>query len=126
MFHFKKIERLCGYSIVNDLFAKGESFLIYPLSVHYNITKDYQPKVRILIVCPKRYQKLSVNRNKIKRLLRESYRLNKNQLIDFSKSNNLSIDFSISYVSNQMMDYHLIEMKLKDVLVELEKRSNNQ
>jgi ribonuclease P protein component len=117
---------LCGYSIVNDLFAKGESFLIYPLSVHYNITKDYQPKVRILIVCPKRYQKLSVNRNKIKRLLRESYRLNKNQLIDFSKSNNLSIDFSISYVSNQMMDYHLIEMKLKDVLVELEKRSNNQ
>ena len=69
MFHFKKIERLCGYSTVNDLFAKRESFLIYPLSIHYNITKDYQPKVRILIVCPKRYQKLSVNRNKIKRLL---------------------------------------------------------
>ncbi|MBQ9253352.1 MAG: ribonuclease P protein component [Bacteroidales bacterium] len=116
MFSFSKQERLCSYSRINELFAKGESFFVYPFRVHYLLNKQGMGMNKVLVVCPKRNHKHAVERNLIKRRIREAYRLNNNDLKLLSKQENFDIDFSISYTSKEVLPFQLIEEKVKEVL----------
>jgi ribonuclease P protein component len=116
MLCFNKRERLCLNNEVEYLFKQGNSFLLYPFSIRYIFKEQREETAKILIVCPKRYQKHAVDRNRIKRLIRESYRKNKQPLITFLKEECISIDFSITYVSKDIMDYHSIENKIQEII----------
>ena len=71
-------ERLKGKKVLDTVFQKGKSINAYPLKLWYVAVDDSQDvRFRIGVNAPKRKFKSAVKRNRIKRLLREAYRLNK-------------------------------------------------
>jgi ribonuclease P protein component len=85
-----------------------------------------------VIVSPKKYQRLSVSRNRIKRLIREAYRLNNHEIKDFALGNKINIYFSFSFVSQQMVEFDKINFvvfkSLTKIINELKQKieNNNQ
>jgi ribonuclease P protein component len=85
-FTFKKEERLFKEKIIKELFDKGSSFYLYPFKVFFLPNPDRQYSYhQILISVSKKNFKKAVDRNLIKRRIREGYRLNKNLLGDQNK-----------------------------------------
>ena len=82
---FSKAERLCSKKLIERLFSGGnKSFPAFPLRVVYmSLSADEsEADVSILISVPKKRFKHAVDRNRVKRQVREAYRLNKHILLD--------------------------------------------
>ena len=85
-FTFKKEERLFKEKQIQELFDKGSSFYFYPFRVFFLQNRDPQyPVHQVLISVSKKIFKRAVDRNLIKRRIREGYRLNKNRLTEQNK-----------------------------------------
>ena len=111
---FHRNERLCGKIRIQQLFEQGKTIKLYPLKIVYKVVED-EPNVSVkfLVSVPKRLIKKAVDRNTIKRRLREAYRLEKHQLIAFCQENNLQIDIAYLYLSNQMPTYKQLSEKVQ-------------
>jgi|TARA_B110000285_G_scaffold189047_1_gene215527 ribonuclease P protein component len=72
-----KEEKLKSRKLIEKLFIEGDSLKEYPLRLKYLKIRDENNSVKVAFSVPKRNFKLAVDRNRIKRLLRESYRKNK-------------------------------------------------
>ena len=84
MYTFKKEERLCNKKLIDGLFHNGSSFLCYPYKASWMFTDgEQQFPVQIVFSVAKKRYKRAVDRNLVKRRMREAYRLNKQaQLYD--------------------------------------------
>ena len=121
---FKKKERLCNFNSINTLFAEGHSFFIHPLKVVWMITiDDSDSPAQLLISIPKRNFKRAVDRNLIKRHIRESYRRNKAELYDHLVSENLKCSLAIVFAAKSKVSYAeldaIIILALKRLVTEL-------
>ncbi|MEI7501664.1 MAG: ribonuclease P protein component [Paludibacter sp.] len=120
---FPKSEHLCGEIRINELFTKGEAFMAYPLRVVYIVQpKTDDEPVSIMVSVPKKRFKRAVKRNRIKRLMREAYRLNKHILTDSILEKEKQIHIAFNYVSNDELDFVTIEKKIKQALQKLVER----
>ncbi|WP_207533950.1 ribonuclease P protein component [Desertivirga arenae] len=121
MYKFRKEERLCSKKLLDELFHNGSSFLVYPFRVvHLPLSSSGNPPSQIVIGVGKRKFKHAVDRNLLKRRIREAYRLNKEELLyNFLRENNLQLIFSIHFVGKEIADYTFIEKKLKVALSQL-------
>ena len=120
MHTFKKGERLSAKKIIEQLFAKGKKFYIpgfkvvwlpYPL-------EDGFP-VQILISVSKRNFKHAVDRNLLKRRIREAWRQNKEGFYNYLVDKNNSCVISVIYMSKEIDSYQKIEQKIILVLQRL-------
>jgi len=129
MFEFDRTQRLRSRKKIETLFKQGKGFLIFPISVRYCVKED-NGRISVLVSCPKRYQKLAVNRNRVKRLIRESYRLNSQLIKQIAQKNNLNIDFSMTYVDKQIPCFEQIQSVvihvLERLILELNTTTNDQ
>ena len=78
-----KRERLSGHKQIDALFGGGsQSVTVYPIRTVYRLSacSEGQPPVRLLVSVPKRHFKHAVDRNLVKRQLREAYRQEKHLL----------------------------------------------
>lgn len=87
MFTFSRSERLKSRKTIGLLFRDGQSYMAYPLRVVWlpvspEVAARMDTAVQIAISVPKRSFKTAVARNRIKRLIREAYRLNKHLLYE--------------------------------------------
>lgn len=84
-----KEERLCSRTLIDRLFNGGgsRSMTAFPLRMVYLKTdrEPHAPQVQMMVSVPKRCFKRAVKRNRVKRQVREAYRLNKQILIDSLK-----------------------------------------
>src|SRR5690554_6622772 len=93
-----KEERLCSKRSIDGLFAKGSSFVLYPFRFVVLQSPDEQP-AKILFSVSKRKFRKAVDRNWIKRRMREAYRLNKNFiLIPALNDKVISLHIAIQYL----------------------------
>ena len=77
---FSKGERLCNYHRIQKLFQEGNSLKKYPIKLLYLAVDSQEINNQVLISVPKRKVRRAVHRNRIKRLIRESYRKQKSLL----------------------------------------------
>ncbi len=111
---FPKKEHLCGEIRIGKLFNEGKAFIVYPLRIVYSI----EPKIdavnaSVMVNVPKKRFKRAVKRNRLKRLMREAYRLNKLPLSEALNSRNLQVHIAFNYVSDEEMDFETIQAKMK-------------
>ena len=116
MFSFNKSEHLCGETRINQLFAEGKAFIVYPVRVVYMFKSEDIPAVKVLVSVPKKKFKRAVARNRLKRLMRESYRLNKTSLLAFCSEKQLSLQIAFCFVGNEITDFQTIDSKMKIAL----------
>ncbi|MFI5157341.1 MAG: ribonuclease P protein component [Sphingobacteriales bacterium] len=122
MYTFKKEERLCNKKLIDKLFHNGSSFLCYPFKASWLVVEDAIQAVpaQLLISVSKRRYKHAVDRNLVKRRLREAYRLNKQQhLYEMLTVANKKIVISIGYIGKQIESYELFEKKMLKLLKQL-------
>ncbi|MCJ8208932.1 ribonuclease P protein component [Mucilaginibacter sp. RS28] len=122
MYTFKKEERLRNKKLLDELFHKGSSFLCYPFRVSYLVTAlppgDYPVQV-VFPVARKRFKR-AVQRNQIRRRIKEAYRLNKQQYLYQSLGQSeVTLVLSLSYVGKEILPYQTIEKKLLKVFLQL-------
>ncbi|MCL8008145.1 ribonuclease P protein component [Gelidibacter japonicus] len=111
---FRKIEKLKGKKLIEKLFSEGQSVAAYPLRLVYLKTNFDDPvKIKTGVSVSKRNFKKAVDRNRIKRLMREAYRLNKSEYF-----NNIpdQYAFMILYIGKTQTDFETVSKKMKTLM----------
>lgn len=112
---FSKEERLCYQKSIDRLFAKGKSFIAYPLRIVYFVEEESDAEkqfAQLLISVPKRKFKRANKRNRVKRLVREAYRLNKEEYISFLREKGLRLEIAFLYLKDELPTYEEIEKSI--------------
>lgn len=112
----KKSEILRKKKLIRELFDNGSSFFIYPIKFYYLPSRDLNNN-QVLFSVSKKNFKNAVERNKIKRRLREAYRLNK-QIIQ-PDSRKIYYCIAIVYISKLILPFSEMETKLIELLKRL-------
>lgn len=112
---FTKSERLCSKKILGDLFKKGSAsvgtFYLFPFRVLYLSPSDSSGSLpAIVITVPKRLFKRAVDRNLIRRRVREAYRLHKSQ---FALTGYMPSSIAFLYTAKQIISFEEIEKGMK-------------
>jgi ribonuclease P protein component len=112
-FTFPKKEKLKSQKLIEKLFLEGKAVTVFPLRMLY-LKTDFEDgsKIKTSVSVSKRNFKKAVDRNRIKRLLREAYRLNKPEYF-----NNITTTyaFMILYLGKDATDFDLVNSKMKIV-----------
>jgi ribonuclease P protein component len=121
MYTFKKEERLCNKKLIDGLFHNGSSFLCYPYKASWMFTNgEQQFPVQIVFSVAKKRYKRAVDRNLVKRRMREAYRLNKQaQLYNVLNGAGKTMVLSISYIGKEISSYEFFEKKMLKLLTQL-------
>ena len=108
-FTYPKKEKLKSKTTIDLLFSEGNSVSKYPLRLVYVENKEENAElIKFGVSVSKKYFKKAVDRNYFKRVLRETYRLNKNLLIDHLEKPHA---FMFFYQSKERLSYQEIEEK---------------
>jgi ribonuclease P protein component len=121
MHTFKKEERLCNKRLIDELFHSGSSFLCYPFKASWLIATEPQPfPAQILFSVSKKRFKRAVDRNLIKRRMREAYRVVKQeQLYDVLHLADKKIILSVGYIGKEIAGFEQIDKKMLKLLKQL-------
>ena len=114
---FQKSERLTSQKLITALFQKG-IFSLYsaPFRFSFVPTSGEEASCQVLIIVSKRNFKTAINRNRIKRQLRELYRLHKQPLLEKLAGQDKQIALMISYTGKPEMDFNLLKPKFIESL----------
>jgi len=121
---FPKKEKLKSKKLIEQLFAEGKSISAYPLKLVYLRTPfDTDAHIQVGVTVSKRNFKSAVKRNRIKRLLREGYRLNKHLVF-----NSLEGDYAFMflYLGKEMPINHQLEKNVVQVFKKLLIKESNE
>ena len=113
-----KKERLKYLSDIRTLFSEGKSMVAFPVRAVYIIKEraKNEPPASILVSVPKRCFKHAVDRNRVKRQIREAFRLNK-QLLRLTENEHADIAFV--WLEDKQEDSKVVEKKIKKLLTRL-------
>ncbi len=130
---FGKSERLCSKKAIEQLFAPGNRTLsafplraVYMPAVHASasngapISEKRAPfsPCRVLLSVSKRRQRHAVDRNRLKRLMREAYRRHKHLLCD-AVPEGQTLNLALLWVSNELASYTVVEQKMRNLLLRI-------
>lgn len=105
---FRKQERLCSRRLREQLFKEGKHFTVFPLKVHWMFVHDplVTAPAQVMLATSKRKLHHAVQRNRVRRLMRECYRSHKGQIYDWLQQRQCQLVVSINYIHTEVVDYH--------------------
>jgi len=116
-------ERLKSRKKIQTLFAKGKVVNNPPIRIIYQWQKD-DPLLQFGVAAGTRYFKKAVDRNRIKRLIREAYRLQKNELKACLIAQQKGLSLFIMYTGKTIPEYRFIYERIGEILKKLEEESD--
>ena len=119
-----KFERLKSKKDIDTLFLHGKAFFVFPFKVMYQLVEPVSAlyPIQLGVSVPKKIFKRAVDRNIMKRRMREIYRLNKIEINQFLISQKKAIHVMIVYTNKTMMSTSELTPYILDVLNKIEKR----
>lgn len=121
---FKKIEKLKNKKLIEQFFESGQSVTAFPLKAMY-LTTSFEDEVivKVGISVSKRRFGSAVDRNRIKRLLREAYRLNRNDIF-----NNMTTQCAVMilYIGVEKPSFEQIDSAMVNLLTKLHNKLSNK
>ncbi|WP_283636278.1 ribonuclease P protein component [Aquaticitalea lipolytica] len=121
---FNKTEKLKSQKLIEKLFLEGKSVVSYPLRlVFIETTFDDNVKVKAGVSVSKRHFKNAVDRNRIKRLMREAYRLNKANYF-----NNITTQYAlmILYIGKDGTEFDAVNEKMNQLFEKFLKETSTE
>lgn len=118
---FPKYERICKDNDIQSLFGKGTGFSCYPYRVVYLFRPigDTPVTCRLLLSVSKKRFHHAFKRNRVKRLIRESWRKNKQELYNLCQRHTISLDVALVYMATVIHPYDEMLQKTSKVVKEL-------
>ena len=111
MYKFSKKERLCSKSDIQKLFENNQFLIHNKIKVFWIQKLSKKKSLKLLISVPKKTIPKAVDRNKLKRLIRESFRTNKNII-----GNKNELHLGLIYLASEIPKFNVIEEKIKVIL----------
>ena len=118
-FTFKKAERLKSKKRIESLFKKGQSFSQYPLRIVWTPIVDDFPMdfpIQFTLSVPKRSFSKAVDRNRLRRQIREAYRLHKHQLYAALENTEQRYAMMFIYQAREKLPYQDVEKALQKII----------
>ncbi len=119
-FRFPKASRLYLRKEINELVNTGKTFHVSPLKVFYKVLSSSDISLQMIVAVPKRNIKLATARNRIKRQIREAYRLNCGGASAYFKGKGLKLQLMVVYNSKEPPEYKGLESKIILILQRLQ------
>jgi len=128
-FTLGKNERLKSRKQIEKLFVEGKSFVVNPFRIYYLINKMLNPQFSIFDVqfgvgVSAKNFKRAVDRNRIKRLTREAWRLQKNDLKELLKASGKQLNVFFIYTGKELPDFITVKDKVAVALKKLVDKLN--
>ena len=119
---FGRAEKLKSRKAIDALFAQGRSVAHFPIRVKYVVLPltEENKTVQVGFTVSKKHFKRAVHRNRIKRLLREAYRLQKAPLLQLLASQNKCAQLFFIYTDKQLPDYTTVSSAMAQCMHSLE------
>lgn len=113
---FGKSEKLCGQLRIAALYKEGRRFVAYPLRVTVRIVGETAEAPKVLIWAPKALMKHAVDRNRMRRVIREAYRLNKEPLERYCQEHACSMELAFNYMDKELRGMHELEPAIRKAI----------
>lgn len=121
---FSKKERMVSRRLIETLFTKGNSRMLsaFPLRLVYMVVSAdaTTAPAQVLISVSKRHFKRAVKRNRVKRQIREAYRLNKQILLQpLAEQSGKAVAIAFIWQSDALSDSAVVESSVRQLLTRL-------
>lgn len=112
---------------ITGLFQPGFFVSSYPLRINYLLQPKSEglPDVQVLFSVSKRRFKKATDRNRVKRLLREVYRLNQQRLAGLNLPDEQQLAIALIYTGNEMMTFQIIQTAFLQCMQKMERKMNH-
>ena len=114
-----KSERLKSRKLIEQLFSEGNKFGVTPFRIFYLYKEEKKMSLQFGVGVSSRNFKKSVDRNRIKRMIREVYRLQKSVLQNKLKAKNGELNLFVIYTGKEIPVYAEVNIKMNKVLDKL-------
>ena len=118
-FSYNKKEKLKSRKQLEQLFSAGKTFTVFPLKIFYELNDAQDNILKTGVGVSKKYFRKAVERNRIKRLLREAYRTEKTELLNYIQQNKKQIALFFLYIDKSLPDYNLLKQKMQQAIEKL-------
>lgn len=121
-FTLSKEERICSKKLINELFTgNGRSMTAFPLRVVFmkRTIVDDQPRAAMLVSVPKRYFKHAVDRNRVKRQVREAFRRNKSIITQNLTDDHEAVAMAFVWLSDEKFPSSEVENRMVRLLTRI-------
>lgn len=112
-------KRLKSKLKLNELFNTGKAFKAIPIRALVSTTKHQEPMVQAAFSAPKRKFSKAVDRNRVKRLMKESYRLNSQAFQQLAKELKCNTSILFVYISHRIVDQKKMNESMTLVLEQI-------
>lgn len=125
-FTYTKSEKFKSKKQLDEIFLTGKNFLVFPFKVVYSFNKtNVANELKMGVGVGKRNFGKAVDRNRIKRLTRESFRLHKHLLLQ--NLNNRQLHFFVLYIDKEMPEsQNFVHNKMIKIFDKLAKVITNE
>jgi ribonuclease P protein component len=118
-FSYNKKEKLKSRKQFEHIFTEGKSFTIFPVKIYYELNQEQDNIIKTGVGVSKKNFRKAVARNRIKRLLREAYRTEKTELLNYLEQNKKQIALFFLYLDKIQPEYFSLKQTIQTAIKKL-------